>query len=703
MKKDPTIELLQAMAADDLSPKGIIWNGRFQRFPGVGQKRGDSGFYRAFVDQRGAVCGDSRTGLRRKWKLTGVPSLTAEEKADIGRRREEAEREAREVAAEAQAAVDRLWKLGEPCSSHPYLEAKGFTDPIKETLRWVPDEDTDEPVLLIPMYAVIGAQLGNVQRIWPDGTRLQMPNVRKTGLFNTIGGTRFAETGLIYVCEGWATGYSIHLATNGTVAVAFDINELESVAKVLRKKCPWAKLLICGDNDRWSPVWRDTKMVPNPGVTVAREAAKAADAEICIPDFEDLSDVEPIVTGLKSPHWPPPASWMARPADFDDLRRREGLEAVRRWLDPNMARHAVTTLPEPEEAELETELEGDKEPHWTESFASRCLGMEGTTHHFFPRRAGEVLSLSQRQMTPKNLLALDRLAWYAESFPMLGRRGGATGKPDWNKVVDELVAHSQSLGPYRPDKLCGRGYHRVDDSRLLVHLGTKLLAPGKRRYVDPVQYAGDRIYVKQPPLQGPGRSSPLPVGKCRQILTLFDDLLWAHSTSGRLLAGWVTLAPVCGYLRWRPHVWITGKAECGKTTVLNEIVVPLTAGMSLRLDGTQTTEAEIRQGLGPDVLPVILDFERDKRAAQRVKGILRMMRSSSSSIAEASRIGATGRSHKWQPRSMFCLGSVGGRVSETADKHPRAETPSAHRPRRGWRGRVGIEPTHPVFSRAHWF
>ena len=42
--RDPTAELLQAMAADDLHPKQIIWDSRFHRFPGVGQKKGDNGW-----------------------------------------------------------------------------------------------------------------------------------------------------------------------------------------------------------------------------------------------------------------------------------------------------------------------------------------------------------------------------------------------------------------------------------------------------------------------------------------------------------------------------------------------------------------------------------------------------------------------------------------------------------------------------------
>ena len=53
----------------------------------------------------------------------------------------------------------------------------------------------------------------------------------------------------------------------------------------------------------------------------AREAAKELGADLAIPEFEKLK---------------------GEPTDYDDLRRAEGLKAVRRWLDPKMAGQAVT-------------------------------------------------------------------------------------------------------------------------------------------------------------------------------------------------------------------------------------------------------------------------------------------------------------------------------------------------------------------------
>ena len=665
--RDPTAELLAAMANDGLHPKQIIWDSSFHRFPGVDQKgRGDNGFYRAFVDQRGAIYGDNRTGLRIKWAMEGLKKLTSEEREDLKLRQAEAEKQREQDAEAAQKRVDTKWGQGTPCENHPYLDGKGIKDVAG--LASVPDSDTGEPILMIPMYGT-ERKLENIQRIWPDGTRKQMKGVRKTGLFNTIVGTEL-DTKRMHVCEGFATGHSVHLATEGTVAVAFFDGGLKPVSAALRKKYPDAEIIICADNDRWSRVWRGKKQVWNPGVVAAREAAAASGADLCIPDFADLSDVPPDEKG---------------PTDFDDLRQREGLDAVRKWLDPKMAKKAVTIVGEPEPPQP-----GGPAPdaeHWSDHFPSRCLGAIGKTHYFIPNNFGQLIELAQREMTSNNLYSLARKVWYEEHFP--DKKG-----VDWNSCVDEIISYSQSLGPYQPGKLCGRGVWRTDDG-LIVHLGDRMLAPGKKRFISPAEYkGGNRIYATGERLDGPHPKRTLPPKTCHWLIQVFEDLLWEQPTSAYLLAGWTVMAPFSGYLRWRPHVWVTGDAGCGKTTILRDLVVPLTAGMSLYAEGSVTSEPGLRQEMGADALPVILDEpEKDeKTAAKRIGVIVRMMRSASATAAKSYKGTPSGKALSWESRSMFCLGSVGGAVSGKQDRQ-RISLLQLQHPLRTW-GSVDKRETH---------
>ena len=78
-------------------------------------------------------------------------------------------------------------------------------------------------------------ELHNVQRIAPakptDGPdKLFLKGGRKAGLWHWCGDP--ANAPALLLCEGYATGASIHAATGRPVAVAFDCGNLVQVARV---------------------------------------------------------------------------------------------------------------------------------------------------------------------------------------------------------------------------------------------------------------------------------------------------------------------------------------------------------------------------------------------------------------------------------------------------------------------------------------
>ena len=84
------------------------------------------------------------------------------------------------------------------------------------------------------------------------------------------------------VCEGYATGASIHMATEWPCAVALDAGNLMPVALALKEKLPDKTFLLCADDDA------TTK--GNPGVTKANEAAAAVNGLVALPDFSAVAD-----------------------------------------------------------------------------------------------------------------------------------------------------------------------------------------------------------------------------------------------------------------------------------------------------------------------------------------------------------------------------------------------------------------------------
>ena len=90
------------------------------------------------------------------------------------------------------------------------------------------------------------------------------------------------------------------------------------------------------------------------------------------------------------------------------------------------------------------------------------------------------------------------------------------------------------------------------------------------------------------------------------IVAIANRFRWDVPASGTLLVGWVVLAPICGALPWRPHLWLTAGAGTGKSAILDRYVVPLLGDFALVVSGA-TTEAGLRQTICSDAMPVVFD------------------------------------------------------------------------------------------------
>ena len=97
----------------------------------------------------------------------------------------------------------------------------------------------------------------------------------------------------LYICEGWATGATIHADTGAAVACAMNAGNLLDVGQQLQRQHPDAVLIVAGDDDRQTD--------GNPGRTSAIKAAAALGCGLVLPpwsgaepltlsDFNDLAN-----------------------------------------------------------------------------------------------------------------------------------------------------------------------------------------------------------------------------------------------------------------------------------------------------------------------------------------------------------------------------------------------------------------------------
>jgi putative DNA primase/helicase len=240
---NPEVLMLEAMAAVGLAPKdGVIFDGKIHAFHVHGDKSGSkNGRYQGHPDYPAAGWfGTHRIG---EWHRFCV----------------------RRAAYSARSAG--LWNRGRPATNDgPYLVRKQVKAYGIRALR---------DVLLIPVRDAEG-MLWSLQFISPDGTKRFLTGGKKRGCYFGIG----RPAGVLCVCEGYATGASIHEATGHATAIAFDAGNLEPVARALRAKFPALRLVLCADNDMATP--------GNPGLTMATAAARAVGGYLAVPRFEEV-------------------------------------------------------------------------------------------------------------------------------------------------------------------------------------------------------------------------------------------------------------------------------------------------------------------------------------------------------------------------------------------------------------------------------
>ncbi|SEQ62229.1 putative DNA primase/helicase [Solimonas aquatica] len=257
----------------------IAADGALHRFRVEGDKRGQrNGWYVLHGD--GLPAGEFgcwKRGIAETWRADIGRTLTPAEEAEHRKRLEEARRareaEQAKLRAEARRKAARLWNEAAERvkAAHPYL--------VKKAVKAYGSRQLGD-ALLIPVRDTDG-QLHGLQFIQPDGTKRFTSGMAKAGHYHAIG----KPHGLLLVCEGYATGATLHEATGHAVAVAFDSGNLLPVVRALAAKLPGLRIVLAADNDHRSE--------GNPGLSKAREAAALIGGAVVVPEFsteQDASD-----------------------------------------------------------------------------------------------------------------------------------------------------------------------------------------------------------------------------------------------------------------------------------------------------------------------------------------------------------------------------------------------------------------------------
>jgi putative DNA primase/helicase len=274
-------------------PEFIEADGKLRRFSSGDKKNDKNGWY-VFHNEGipAGAFGCWKKGINDTWRANVNRVLTPNEisahQIKMEAFKKEMKLEKLKLQSEAKEKAISLWGQAIPAIDHPYLALKQIKPYNTKTIG---------DLLLIPLYE--NSEIQSLQTIQLDGSKRFLTGGKVAGCYYAIGKIENAKE--LCICEGFATGASIHEATNYPVAIAFNAGNLLAVAKIIKSKYPQLNLIICADDD--------FKTEGNPGHTKANETAQAVNGSLAIPTF-----------GIHRKE---------KATDFNDMAQEKGLQAVR--------------------------------------------------------------------------------------------------------------------------------------------------------------------------------------------------------------------------------------------------------------------------------------------------------------------------------------------------------------------------------------
>lgn len=292
-----------------------------------------------------------------------------------------------------------------------------------------------------------------------------------------------------------------------------------------------------------------------------------------------------------------------------------------------------------------------------------CLGYNHGEYFYLPAGTKQIVTLEAKEHSRNSLLRLAGIGYWRTSYASDSEEGDGV---NWANAVSSLYTQCHELGIFTSRKVRGRGAW-IDGEEILFHAGDRILVTGGDA-IDISDFESKYTYERGEAME---MADALPASdeEGQKLVELCNALSWRNGLMGRLFAGWCALAPICGVLEWRPHIWMNGASGSGKTWVYVNILQPLVGPTAMQIMGS-STEAGCRQTLRSDARPVIFDeAESENKAGQvRLQNFLHLVRvASSESGAKIIKGTAGGSSIETTIRACFAFSSIGVSAIDRAD------------------------------------
>ena len=437
--------------------------------------------------------------------------------------------------------------------------------------------------------------------------------IEKIGSYCPFGNIKNAE--YVFVTEGFATAASIFEAVgneSSAVAMVWDTSNIYTGILTVRKINPNCKIIICADRDI-----HKEKHLHNIGEKKAKQAAyKLSNCIVRTVKFDDGNE-----------------SW----SDFNDLHCFESLDAVKSQLEIDVS----------DFVEIVT------------------LGYNGKKAYYFATHQKRVFELTANEHNKNQFLLMSgSVKYWGDRYGWLKDAEGEKTSPNWTRVVEKLGQEQTKSGFFNPENIRGRGCW-FESGEIAVNLGDQIYY--KNEYKPIFNHdiktsffyeAGESINVDF--------NKQLNYEQATKISDAFKLLMYKNPNDYIFLLGWIAVAQIAGAIHWRPHIYLTGPAGAGKSTILDWIYSMIPISISV----TDSTAAGIKQDLLNNAKAVIYDesepnTEKDRNQMADVISLARHC--STMTTGKILRGTAAGKGISYNTNAIFCLGSIQKMSFSSAD------------------------------------
>lgn len=230
-----------------------------------------------------------------------------------------------------------------------------------------------------------------------------------------------------------------------------------------------------------------------------------------------------------------------------------------------------------------------------------ALGFQGHTCFTWSHVLQQVVASSPHEFNAMRLKATYGAQFCNENFTVYPEKG----EPyfDYQALADEVMQKCQEAGVYRESKQRVNGTWATQDG-LVCNSGVAFNDKGE---IVP-RVSPDRSYLLPVGKSGLDLSPDDALAAPNEVLEFeraFDAWEWSTPDARRFVLGWVACGVYSGALTWRPHLYITGRAGAGKSTLARTLGALFGKG-ACRPTG-QLTQAGILQKLEGRSIPCIID------------------------------------------------------------------------------------------------